>query len=275
MHSGSQQPLLTLVTFSIAFGAILLSIIVGWLSPGPKGIIRVKRSEMWSGVTLEQAWQRLIDRLAGQRFQITSHIEHQAILAERPRGTTPGNSLSTHTHARSQLKGAFRLESSSFGVTVDAEVWNVSYIFYDTGESAHMGQVLQQVLHTDASPPELPPIANRSFKAVVGLSAAVLLWAWVLTIASGILQQSQALQVMQGMFAGGFVALMFGLIGAVEIRFHPREMRGTWIAVTAILLTVAAFVALPTAFYQGCGPNDKAPGGAWTYFSKAMAPSRK
>lgn len=266
MPSPDFQQSYTITMLSVAVGGTLLPVLFNRLSPGPKGTIRLERSEVWTGITLEQAWERLIDRLAQERFQITNQVEHQCLSAARPRDLAREELWAVRTHARSALLVEICLEALPSGVAVRAAVWNVSRISCDTGETAHMSQVLQRLLHAGELMPDLPPVPDRSSRAVVSLSTSAMLWLWLAIIASGLLSLSGAMGVILGTGIGLIPALVFGFTGLAETRRYPHKVRGTWIAVMAILLALGAFALTPTALYHAYGPADKTPGGAWAFF---------
>ena len=140
---------------------LLLPIVVGLLMPGRKGTMRTKRMADWTGLTTDEARQLLLERLAAQRFHVTSNPTVDNFTAQRDKAASWSNKTAIHTHASKPLNAEFSIERHVAGTTINVTMWTPDLVITDTGEGAHIDQVLDQLLHEGNTPaPAPPPVPN-------------------------------------------------------------------------------------------------------------------
>lgn len=122
-----------------------LPIGVGLLSPGRKGRMLTSRTADWNGVSFEEGWSELLARLEKERFVIQQTSVPGRLTAMLPKA----DKSRIATHSDKPLAGDFEMQKDGAGVKINATISMPDLVFKDTGEGAHIDQVLDNIMSLD------------------------------------------------------------------------------------------------------------------------------
>jgi hypothetical protein len=217
---------LVLVVVGMVLG-IVLNIIFGGFKIGKL----LRRLEV--AVTHEQFptfLARMNQRLAELGFQADG-----AAGPYSQRGQTIGVPTS-HTHAKAPKVLEFTADQSDpQKVKVSLLVRFKELIVGDTGESAYADAVLRYVSNESDS---MKLVANRSFMAFCSLVLGV--WAWIVMAGLKIFQVEPFVPTMITLTV---TPILTSVIAIITIALKPAELRGIWLAVIGMVVSMAAFAA--------------------------------
>lgn len=233
----------------------------------------------WRGVTLDEARDRLTERLMRHRFRpggvaVDKKLtpaqrlilqDAVRILAARPKesGVLQSTQLWVATHASKEMNADFALIASGSGVTVHAWIWTPDTVIADTGEGRHIDELMQYLLHpNDMEPEPLEVVPNPSFGASLCLGSALLAAACGLAAAVGPVDIALGAGLLLGASGMGVIMVVcMALLGLKDILLRPKEMTGGRVMVAGVLVFVLAMPVCAYAYYarhtdrwEGDGP---------------------
>ncbi len=225
------------------FGALLL--------PGRKGYMRTKREVLWPGLSAEETLARLDERFAQLGFTPVAGATRYTV--ERKKGQSPDDYLN-ESHANKPLRAEFTFSPEGQGVRIGVVMTMPDFVILDTGEGAHIDQVLDRLLATEACPPLRPPVPNVSYMAAVCWSSGICQWAAVIAIA---MNQGPLAKTAGAFFGLAFGAFVYGVAGFLALALmyrRPLEVKGRALAIAGVFCCVACpLIAMLLAYHQHAG----------------------
>lgn len=170
--------------------------------------------------------------------RINQRLAEIGFHAEGPVGpyTQGGQNIAvptSQTHAKAAKILAFTADQTNpQAVKVAMSVTYKQTIVGDTGESAYADAVMKYVAgETDS----LKPVANRSFMAFSSLVLSI--WAWVIMFGMKAVGAEPIVPTLLSLTA---TSATTSILAIVTIMMKPTELKGMWLAVTGLVVSVAA-----------------------------------
>lgn len=240
----------------LVFLPIVLLVLYGRVAPGRIGYLHTTREAQFSGEAIRIA-QLLIARFNKLDFMLVHTPNPDTIRMTRPRRPIGIWPFFVNTHASAKMEAEVRLKQNGDIVTVEATMWEAKSVYLDTGEQAHINQLLDRLLASESTPwlPEPAPISNLSAHVQVALVGGVTL------IVAGLIQflpvfnLSRAIGYIKGVCIASFTMTFIGMLGLSDAMRRPKEMHGGWQAIVGMLLAVAAGILAFFIFIQLHGPE--------------------
>lgn len=241
------------VTFvAILVGAFVLLSLLLLLIPGRKGYMKTMRGFSVPG-SVDQAFETVRRRLLQERLELLEGGTPQAFRAARPAAFLEGpEGTKIVTHEGKALEVAGQITPGGGAARVDLTMWTPDFVLLDTGEGAHIDEVLDRIAGVAGQ--EDRPLATDSH-VVVGMATAVLaLFAALLPLAWAYPRRIDILAYEAGAGAAAATAWLATDITRRAVQLHPERVGGgPWCPVGYALsaLGVAAAIGVSAAHYAG------------------------
>ncbi len=224
------------------FGALLL--------PGRKGYMRTKREVLWPGLGTKETLARLEERAAQLGFTPVAGTGRPTI--ERKKGQSGGDFLS-ESHASKPLRAEFTFNPEGEGMRIGVVMTMPGFVILDTGEGAHIDQVIDYLLTTEAPSPR-PPVPTVSYAAAVCWCGGICQGAAVIAIAINQGPFAKTAGAFFGLLFGAFVYSLTGLLALALMYRRRLEVKGHALAIAGIFCCVACpIIAILLAYHQHAG----------------------